>query len=398
MIKITDFGAEENRACTREIQSAIDACGDGDTLVIPKGTYISGALFLKGNMTLHFENDARLVGSEKLSEYPIFKYRWEGNEHNCYAALINVKDGKHKNIAITGNGVIDASGVELRKKELAENAAKPGRAVCIRNTDGVTLKDITIRQSPAWCLHLIYCNNIEMDGIIVNSKFDENGKEYENIINGDGIDIDSCCNVHIANCNITSEDDCIAIKSGRDAEGRAVGIPTKNVLVENCHFRNGFGVAVGSEMSGGVYDVAVKNCDYIDSFCVASVKTTRGRGGSVKNIHFENCTLVNRDERFKDCRWFRGAIYIDMLYSLTEYDTEIAEPITDETPEIDGVYLKDISVDTCGGRAVYICGLRERPLGKIYMENVSAVGKRSAFMENADDIVMKNVSFKVLNK
>lgn len=391
ILNIIDFGAAQNEIATKAIQEAIDKCETGDTVVIPSGTYTSGAIFLKGDMTLHFEEGARLVGSTDIKDYPVFVYRFEGLEQQCYSALINTYNGIHSNIAITGKGIIDASGAELRRAELTENAGKPGRAICIRNTDGVKLEGIVVRQSPAWCVHLVYCDNIEINDIEIHSKYNENGERYRGIVNGDGLDIDSCKHVLVKNSLIASQDDCIAIKSGRDKEGRDVGISTEDVTIENCCFYSGFGVVVGSEMSGGVKDVFVRNCEFKDSFSIGSIKPPRGRGSRVENIHYENCKLVNTDETIKDCEWFRGGIMVDTFYSHITFDVNKAEPVDEGTPYVDGIYFKDCELETVGGNAIYLCGLPEMPLGLVHLENIKAKGIKGMYVANTAKLTMKNV-------
>ena len=110
-----------------------------------------------------------------------------------------------------------------------------GKAVLVR-VDGLYLNGITVCQSPAWCVHTVYCNNVTMNQITVRTKYDAQGRPYEGIYNGDGIDPDSCRDVWIIHSVIASQDDCIAIKSGRDAEGRRVGIPSENIRISNCRF------------------------------------------------------------------------------------------------------------------------------------------------------------------
>ncbi len=391
ILNIKDYGAITDTNSTSAIQQAIDACSNGDTVLIPTGTYISGAIYLKGDMTLHFEDGAKLVGSTDINDYPVFVYRFEGLEQPCYSSLINTKDGTHSNISITGNGTIDASGAALRRAELAQKAGKPGRAICIRNTDGVLLDGIVVRQSPAWCVHIVYSTNIEIRNIEIHSKYDENGERYQGIVNGDGLDIDSCKHVVVKNSLIASQDDCIAIKSGRDAEGRKVGISTEDVRVENCRFYSGLGVVIGSEMSGRVNDVYVKDCNFENSFSIGSIKPPRGRGAWVKNIHYENCHLVNKDETIKDCEWFRGGIMVDTFYSHVRFDINEMQEVNDTTPVVDGIYFKDCTVETVGGSAIYLCGLPEMPLGLIHLENIRAKGKKAMFTANTTKLVLKNV-------
>ena len=241
---VCDYGAKGDGKTlnTAAIQSAIDACAKNGVVIIPAGTFVSGAVYLKSDMSLRVEEGAVLLGSENSNDYPIKRYRWEGRECDCYSSLINVKfdsEERFKNITIEGKGKIDASGVALFLAERAENKAQRGRAICIRNTDGVYYKDITVKQSPAWCVHTIYSNGVTANNIKVYTRYDEDrDKLYGHIFNGDGFDPDSCKNVYIFNSVIASQDDCIAIKSGRDEEGRKVGIPSENIRITDCSFEN----------------------------------------------------------------------------------------------------------------------------------------------------------------
>ncbi|MDE7045101.1 MAG: hypothetical protein K2O97_08855, partial [Acetatifactor sp.] len=225
---ITDYGAVPNskKVCTKEIQKAIDLCEKGSTVYIPQGEFITGALFLKSDLTLRV--DGKLMGSGNTDDFPIMGYPYEGLDQLCYASLINTDGAPHENITIEGSGEINANGRALFKAELADAKHKRGRAVCIRNTDNVTIRGVKIRQSPAWCLHLIYCRNVLIEDVEIHTKYDENGIKYE-MHNCDGIDIDACRNVKVLNSLIASQDDCIAVKSGRDEEGRRVGIPSENI-------------------------------------------------------------------------------------------------------------------------------------------------------------------------
>jgi exo-poly-alpha-galacturonosidase len=396
LFDITSFGAvgDGSTMNTAAIQKAIDACTPGGKVYFPKGTFLTGAIFLKSNMTLYIEEGGVLLGSSDLNDYPLFKYRWEGLEAICYASLINtgVTDSEGlKNITIEGLGTINASGSILRKKVTAEIKAKPGRAVCLRNVDNVYLKDITVRQSPAWCVHLIYCNNVSVNNIKIHTKLDEFGNKY-NFPNGDGLNPDSTSNVYIFNSMIASQDDCIAIKSGRDAEGRKVGIPSENIRITNCEFRSGFGVAVGSEMAGSVRNVFVQDCDFQDAYSIGSIKAPRGRGGIVENIRYEDITFKNYDLSHRDCRWFRGAIYIDQFYSHETFDADKEEEFNEGTSIIRDITFRNIILDTITGNAIYLAGLLESPLQNIRLENVNAIGKYGLKANNIRGLVLDNVS------
>ena len=378
--------------CTEAIQRAIDECGDGDTVYVPEGTFVAGALFLKSNMTLKV--DGRLFGSSRLSDYPVMRYRFEGRESDCYASLINTKEGSRQNITICGKGTIDANGRKLFMEEMKKKSAVRGRAVCIRNTDGVYIKDITIRQSPAWCLHTIYCRNVVLNNVKIFTKYAEDGRRYEDIFNGDGFDPDSCSNVFVFNSLIGSQDDCIAIKSGRDEEGRAVGIPSEDIRITNCRFTSGFGVAVGSETSGDVRRVLVQDCVFKATYSFASVKSPRGRGSMVEDITYDNCVHENDSTEHHDCRWFRGALYVDEFYSVEEFDENSAMPVGEGTPHIRNVHFKNIDTRTVAGNAVFITGLVESPLENITLENVRARGLSGMKANNIDGLTLKNVDVK----
>lgn len=391
---ITDYGAvADGSVCTAAIQRAIDLCEKGGTVYIPKGEFVTGALFLKSDMTLYLAKGARLTGSGDINDYPVMGYPFEGLDALCYASLINTDCAPHRNITIDGEGVIDANGRALFNAQMSDKQIKRGRAVCIRNTENLTVRGVEIRQSPAWCLHLIYCRDILIDSVKIHTKYDENGVRY-GMHNGDGIDVDSCRDVTIVNSLIASQDDCIAIKSGRNEEGRRAGIPSENILIENCVFKSGFGVAVGSEMSGGVENVFVRNCEFSDTHSIASIKPPRGRGAYIKNIHYENCSLINRSKEYGDTKWFRGALYVDGFYGEAEFDADSPAEVNEGTPVVDGVYFKNITLETIAGNAIYLFGLPERPFKNISLENVKARGKYGMKVKNIENLQLVDTDIK----
>lgn len=408
---ITAFGAvaDGNTVNTRAIQAAIDACVQGGMVYIPKGIFASGAVFLKSDMTLYLEEGAMLLGSGDIKDYPLYKYRFEGREQLCHASLINTVDirdynlyngyispeDRHyerlKNITIEGAGTIDANGTLLRRLELDAGIGIRGRAVVLRNVDNVTIKGVTICHSPAWCLHTIYCNNILLENVHIRTKFAADGSPYD-VHNGDGFDPDSCRNVTVKNCLIESQDDCIAIKSGRDEEGRSVGIPTENVTIKDCTFKYGFGVAVGSEMSGSVRRVLVKDCTFENTYSFGSVKAPRGRGGVIENITYENIRHTNMSLEHQDCKWFRGALYVDQFYSHDEFDLDKPEEFNEGTAAIRDITFKNIELETIAGNAIYLAGLPENYLKNISLINVKAKGKYGMTAYNIDGLKQSEVT------
>jgi polygalacturonase len=394
---VTTYGAagDGKTLNTRAIQAAIDACSPGGIVWVPAGVFLCGAIFLKSEMTLHLAKDAMLLGSLDTKDYPLMKYRFEGRETNCYASLVNTpvaSGARWRDIIINGPGTINANGSTLRKQEKAEAAGKLGRAVCIRDTDGVYLQGITVRQSPFWCVHLVYCTGVSVNGVSIHTRYDEAGKPYPGMVNGDGLDPDSCRDVFIFDCLIASQDDCISLKSGRDEEGRAVGIPTENVRISHCHFTHGFGVAMGSEMAGGLRNVLVEDCVFQDTFSLASVKAIRGRGNVIENITYRDCTLTNQNQEVHDSQYSRGALYVDQFYGAAKFDPHQARPKDESTPTIRNVLFQNIKLDTVAGNAIYLTGLPENPLENIRLENVTAVGKHGFIANNVNGLILNNVS------
>lgn len=413
---ILEFGAKSDGSTlnTRAVQAAIDACGDGGRVVIPAGIFISGALFLHSDMTLYLEEGAVLLGSGSIEDYPLCRYRFEGREQLCHASLVNTADirdlkpesayyetgyipdgaqgaSRLKNIVIAGKGTIDGNGTVLKERELAAKKGVRGRTLALRNVDGLAIKDVTVRHSPAWCVHTIYCTDVTLDNITICSKYAADGSRYD-VFNGDGFDPDSCKNVTVRHCTIESQDDCIAIKSGRDEEGRRVGISTEHVAVTDCTFRYGFGVAVGSEMSGSVRHVLVRNCVFEDTHSLASIKAPRGRGGVIEDIVYENIRHTNKNSGQRDCKWFRGAVYIDQFYSHDTFDADNGLPVDEGTAVIRDIVFRNVETETAAGNAVYLAGLPEQRLENIRLINVTAHGRTGMVAANIEGLVMENVT------
>lgn len=162
------------------------------------------------------------------------------------------------------------------------------------------------------------------------------------------------------------------------------------MTIENCVCKVGFGVAMGSEMSGGVSDVYVRNCTFENTFSLASVKAIRGRGSYIKNIHYENYSHINHSNEFGVTKWFKGAIYIDGFYGENEYDPDTPIEVDETTPVIEDIYFKDITVETIAGHAVYLCGLPESHFKNIYLENVKAHGEYALKVKNIDNLQLVN--------
>ena len=339
---VTDFGAvgDGKTVNTKAIQAAIDKCAatkKGGVVVVPKGTFLSGAIFLKQGANLLVEKDGVLKGTTNPDDYPQIQTRWEGTEEMYTASFVNAEGVT--GLTISGEGTIDGSGEEWVQKNpyrrppaaapgaapaapgaastaaapivtpppapaaapaapplaVAARPAAPGpgtaprrgrpRLIGIQNSKDVLLSGLNLHNQAVWCLFVLYSQNVEIDGVKITAE--------HNIPSSDGIDIDSSKHVHITNVFIDDDDDCISIKSGKDADGLRVNRPAEDILIENSHFAYGQGgVAMGSETSGGIRNVTVLNC-VMDSGNWAPIrfKSQPSRGGVVENITYKNIAL-----------------------------------------------------------------------------------------------------------
>lgn len=286
---------------TKELQKLFDKA-EGKTLLFEKGTYLTGALFVKPNTHIKLERGALLLGSENPKDYlPKVPSRFEGIEMECFASLLNI--GKHNshaksskaNIYIYGEGEIrggahnlceaeiemelpnvDEKSLDLSKTNPRVIAGRSrGRLIQISNSDGIVIEGITLGFSPSWNIHPIYSKNI----VIANCKI-----QSKDLHNGDGIDPDSSENIDIFDIFFATGDDCVAIKSGKNPGGNIINRPTKNVRVFDCKSTMGHGCCIGSEMSGGVKNIEFFNCNFEKTRYGVQIKTTKKRGGYVKNV------------------------------------------------------------------------------------------------------------------
>ncbi len=290
---IVDYGAKDDSSFknTSAIQAAINACTKGGTVYVPKGRFITGALFLKSNMTLFIEKGATLKGSLSPDDYlPMVLNRFEGWEMKTYASLLNAgtlnRDGSYnvKNLRITGGGTISGGGRKLGDAIVKIAGLRGrGRLILLMNCQDVSIDNLTIEEPPCWTIHYLYSDNITCHNLNIITK---------GIHNGDGIDPDSTTDSYIFNCTFDTGDDCIAIKSGKNPEGYYVGKPTTNVRITDCDFIRGHGISIGSEMSGGVSNVLIQDCKAGALLHGVQIKGTKERGGYVKNVTVRDCQLL----------------------------------------------------------------------------------------------------------
>ncbi len=300
----------DSAACARQLlQGAIDSCSlaGGGRVTVGTGYYrINGPLHLKSNVNLHLQEGAYLQFSGRPADFlPVVLTRWEGTELYGHSPMIYAYHAN--NVALTGKGTIDAQGgLEFAAWSQRESADRNRlremgdklvpvcervfgqgtllRPSCIQalGCSRVLIEDITVKDSPFWTIHPVYCDNVIVRGVTIDSHFPNN----------DGCDPESTCNVLIENCTFRTGDDAVAIKSGRDTDGRSIGRPSENIVIRNCLFHSECnGLCIGSEMSGGVENVhmshitigTVKNALYF--------KSNRDRGGYIRGVDVSHITV-----------------------------------------------------------------------------------------------------------
>ncbi|WP_221030568.1 glycoside hydrolase family 28 protein [Actomonas aquatica] len=296
IVDVTKHGAigDGTTLNTTALQAAIDACPPGGIVHVPAGTFLSGALYLKSNMTLDLAQGAVLKGSADPQDYlPFNRNRFEGWELETHASLINAgtldRDGPAniRNVSIRGAGTIAGAGRPLYHaivdsyENRRDGLRARGRLVLFMNAANIEVSGITLEESSCWTLHYIYSENVSLHGLTIRS----------DVHNGDGIDPDSSVNSYIFNSTFDTGDDCIAIKSGKNPEGNVVNRPTENVRIFDCTFSRGHGISIGSEMSGGVRNVLVEDCIAGPLLHGLQIKGTKDRGGFVENVTVRNCDL-----------------------------------------------------------------------------------------------------------
>ncbi len=310
---ITEFGAvgDGKTDCTRAFAEAIAACAraGGGRVVVPEGTFLTGAIHLKSGVNLHLARGATIRFATDPQRYlPVVFTRYEGTELMNYSPFIYAFE--QRNIAITGQGTIDGQasagvwhswkgkyrpdeerlmemvrqGVPARQRVFGEGHYFRPKFIQPVRCRNVLIEGVRIVNSPMWVINPVYCTNVIIRGVTVETEGP----------NTDGCDPDSCTDVLIENCFFSNGDDCIAIKSGRDLDGRRVNIPCQNVIVRNNVFQKGHGgVTCGSETAGGIRNVFAENCqfDSPDLEMAIRLKTNPARGGFIEDVYVRNCTV-----------------------------------------------------------------------------------------------------------
>ncbi len=441
-VSITDFGAKSGgqELCTQAFAGAIDALSakGGGRVIIPRGTWLTGPITLKSNIELFTKTGALVIFSADKDLYPVVETSFEGlNTFRC-TSPINGRD--LENIAITGHGIFDGSGDAWRfvkKEKLTESQWKKlvasggvlsenGREwypseqfrkgtdiaemnvvrslktkeefeqirdflrpvmVSLVSCKKVLIDGPTFQNSPAWNIHPLMCEDFTMRNTTVRNPW------YSQ--NGDGIDIESCKNSIIHDCNFDVGDDAICVKSGKDKDGRDRNVPTENLIVKNCIVYHGHGgVTVGSEMSGGVRNLHVSNCTFIGTDVGLRFKSNRGRGGVVENIYISDIEMMNiPTQAISFNLYYSGRSVSEDLDAGADGEVPTLLPVTEETPQFKNIFIRDVN---CKGAmtGIFLQGLPEMKLENIELTNIYMEADYGLVCIDADQVKIKNLNLK----
>ena len=359
---VLDYGAlgDGQTLDSPAIQAAIDACrhAGGGTVYFPAGNYVTGSLFLRDKITLHIDAGATLLGSADENDYPVIRARWEGVERETYAPVIAGSNLHH--IAITGRGTINGRGAPWWAKHRAKTLKYPRpRLISFENCANVLIEGVTLTNSPSWTINPVRCENVTVDKVTIVNPPDSP--------NTDGINPDSCRNVHISNCHVDVGDDCVTIKSGTEAAGRENLSPCENITVTNCTMVHGHGgVVIGSEMSGSVRNVVISNCIFVGTDRGIRFKSRRGRGGIVEDIRVTN--IVMQDVL---CPFTMNLYYHIGVKGNKDISDKRPHPVDEGTPRFRRIHFSHITARAAKYAAAFLYGLPEMPLEDVSFDDIS---------------------------
>jgi polygalacturonase len=398
--RVTDFGAlaDGTTDATAAFRDAVAACAraGGGRVVVPPGVFLTGPIHLESNVNLHVSEGATLRFSRDPAAYlPVVLTRWEGVELMGYSPLIYAYG--QRNIAVTGKGTLDGQADPDHwwpwKKNDHPQSQKPDRDRLFAQAEAgvpvaervygsghylrpqfvepyrcenVLIEGVTITNAPMWLVHPVLSRNVTVRGVRVVSAGPNN----------DGCDPESSSDVLIEDALFDTGDDCIAIKSGRNADGRRLATPCERVVVRGCRMRAGHGgVTIGSEVSGGVRDVFVERSEMSSPDLERGIrfKTNAMRGGTIENVFVRDVEIGETG----------SALDIDMLYEEGAAGSF--------TPVVRNILIERLSVRSAK-YAFFIRGLPSSPVRGVVVRDSALRGvTRGSRLEHVEDLVLRNV-------
>lgn len=394
-IKLKKKGAKndsitDNRKVFQQAFAKAKAKG-GAHIIVPAGTYfINGPLHLESNICLELQKGARLKFTDNTDSYlPVVLTSWEGTF--CYNYSPFIYAYQKENISIIGEGTIDGNAMnsfstwkpnqkaslqlsrdynhnstQIKERIFGKGHFLRPHLVQFFECKNILVEGVTVTNSPFWCIHLVKSENATFRAINFIAK----------LVNNDGIDPEYSKNILIENINFDNGDDNVAIKAGRDTEGRATAIPSENIIIRNCKFKGLHGVVIGSEMSAGVQNIFVENCG-VGGYLKRGIylKSNPDRGGFIRNIYVKNVELGDVEDCFFITSFYHGE--------------GTAGLITD----IRDIYIQDVSCKKASSGGIIIQGFPGKPINDIYLKNITIDdAKVPLSLTNTQEVRMSNVN------
>jgi polygalacturonase len=403
---VTKYGAVGDNAKdnTEAFKSAIAACTNagGGRVVVPAGEFVTGAIELKSRVDLHLDSKATIRFTRDQSKYPMVFTRWEGMELMNFSPFIYAFE--QRDIAITGDGTIDGNcdcehwwpwkgrtncgwkkgdpdqdadrnnllamierGVPVNQRVFGPGHYLRPQFIQPYRSENVLIEGVRLLNAPMWQVHPVLCTNVTIKDLYIKS----DGP------NTDGCDPESCRDVLITNCYFDTGDDCIAIKAGRNADGRRLHTPSENIVIQKCRMKNGHGgVTIGSEISGGVRNVFAEDCtlDSPELDFAVRLKNNAMRGGLLENIYVRNLDVG---------QVAKAAVTIDFYYEEGEAGKF--------APIVRNVVIQNMKMKKAE-HALYFRGFKNAPIKDVAILDCDFGGvAKPNLLENAEGITMRNV-------
>jgi polygalacturonase len=379
-------GVTDNTAAFRRAIEACHAAGGG-TVLIPAGTYVTGAIRLRSNVNVRLA-DATLRFSGNAEDFPTVLTRYEGIECMNRSPLVYAYG--ERNIALTGRGTLDgvdtsawnkgsdrayleelvAAGVPPRER-LVPGSGHTMRSTFIEpyNCDTVLIQGVTLRNSMFWQIHPTLSRNVTVDGVTTDSNTAYN--------NTDGIDPESCDHVVIADCDLGAHDDNVAIKAGRDVDGRRVNVPSQNIVVYGCRMNGNWGaITCGSEQTGGIRNVYAYGCEMVGATKFALyVKSNTQRGGFTENVNLDG---------------FTGTVDRSFVFVTSTYNNQTG----DYLPRFGPFAITNSSCTRAGQRVLDVSGLSDSHVRGLALRDCrfDGVANTANVLNYVDDLSLVDVT------
>jgi polygalacturonase len=356
------------------IQKAIDKCAEngGGTILLSKGVYLSGPLFLKSRTTLKIDDEATLLATTDPKSYEGTNYK-----RNTLSLIMGDRDKSINDVVITGNGKIDGQGAIWWKRfQESGNKLERPRLIYIGYCKNLKIENVTMINSPSFHIVPLMCSDVTVDNVkITSSRISPNT---------DGIDPSRSKNIRISNCTIDTGDDDIAIKSDKPKEGTEL-TPCENIEISNCTILSGHGISIGSETFSGVKNMVVKNVVFRGTTNGIRIKSLQGRGGEIHNITYSDITM--------------SSVSLPIIISFTYSDknkNDSKDKIQEGMPSLQDVSFINMKIKYASNAGSLI-GLPDSMLENIKFENVDISSNTGMTIKNAKNIEFKNVVINIKN-